>query len=47
MYVDFYSEDIVSKLAKLRKKDLPHYSKVCKKMDSIVKNPEGCGTKFL
>jgi len=46
MYADLYSEEITKKLAKLRKKDLAHYSKVRKKMDSILENPEH-SYKFL
>ncbi|PIN86156.1 hypothetical protein COV19_06070 [Candidatus Woesearchaeota archaeon CG10_big_fil_rev_8_21_14_0_10_44_13] len=46
MYVDSYSEEITKKLAKLRKKDPPHYSQVRKKMDSILADP-GHNYKFL
>ena len=46
MYADSYSEEIAKKLAKLRKKDLAHYSKVRKKMDSILENPKH-SYKFL
>ena len=46
MYVDSYSEEITKKLAKLRKKDLAHYSQVRKKMDSILENPNH-NYKFL
>ncbi|MBR9701299.1 hypothetical protein GOV13_00065 [Candidatus Pacearchaeota archaeon] len=46
MYADSYSEEITKKLVKLRKKDLSHYSKVRKKMDSILENPEH-NYKFL
>lgn len=40
MYADSYSEEITKKLAKLRKKEPAHYSKVRKKMDAILENPE-------
>jgi|TARA_Y100000310_G_scaffold168617_1_gene168668 mRNA-degrading endonuclease RelE of RelBE toxin-antitoxin system len=46
MYADSYSEEITKKLAKLRKKDLAHYSKVRNKMNSILENPEH-SYKFL
>ena len=46
MYADSYSEEIVKKLAKLKKKDPAHYSKIRKKMDSILENPEH-SYKFL
>ena len=46
MYDDLYSEEITKKLAKLKKKDQIHYLKVCKKMDSILENPEH-SYKFL
>jgi mRNA-degrading endonuclease RelE of RelBE toxin-antitoxin system len=46
MYADSYSEEITKKLAKLRKKDPAHYSKVRNKMDSILENPEH-SYKFL
>lgn len=39
MYVDLYSEEISKKLAKLKKRDPPHYSKIRKKMDAILANP--------
>ena len=39
MYADSYSEEITRKLAKLRKKDPIHYSKVRKKMDLILAEP--------
>jgi mRNA-degrading endonuclease RelE of RelBE toxin-antitoxin system len=39
MYVDSYNEEIVRKLSKLIKKDPIHYSKVRKKMDSILAEP--------
>ncbi|MBI3034817.1 hypothetical protein HYY71_00705 [Candidatus Woesearchaeota archaeon] len=40
MYSDSYSEEIVKKLKKLKKKDPQHYSIVRKKMDQILANPE-------
>lgn len=46
MYVDLYSEEIVKKLIKLKKKDNVHYSKVRNKMNSILKNPKH-NYKFL
>jgi mRNA-degrading endonuclease RelE of RelBE toxin-antitoxin system len=46
MYTDLYSEEIAKKLAKFKKKDLAHYSKVRKKMDSILENPKH-SYKFL
>ena len=46
MYVDSYSEEITRKLAKLKKKDPVHYSKVRNKIDSILENP-GHSYKFL
>jgi mRNA-degrading endonuclease RelE of RelBE toxin-antitoxin system len=39
VYVDSYSEEIARKLSKLKKKDPIHYSKVRKKMDSIMAEP--------
>lgn len=39
MYSDDYSEEIVRKLKKLKKRNPNHYSKVRKKMDSILANP--------
>ncbi|MFH1506033.1 MAG: hypothetical protein ABIE94_03505 [archaeon] len=39
MYIDSYSDEIVKKLARLNKKDPFHYSKVRKKMDSILADP--------
>ena len=39
MYEDKYSEEIVKKLKKLKKKDSKHYANVRKKMDSILANP--------
>ena len=46
MYRDFYSEEIIKKLAKLRKKDPAEYSQVRKKMDSILLDPNH-NYKFL
>jgi YafQ family addiction module toxin component len=46
MYQDLYSEEIVRKLAKLRKKDPVEYSQVRKKMDLILKEPDH-SYKFL
>ena len=46
MYADVYSEEIAKKLAKLKKKDVSHYLKVRKKMDSILTEP-GHSYKFL
>jgi mRNA-degrading endonuclease RelE of RelBE toxin-antitoxin system len=46
MYSDSYSEEIAKKLAKLRKKDPSHYSKVRNKMDFILKEPKH-SYKFL
>jgi mRNA-degrading endonuclease RelE of RelBE toxin-antitoxin system len=40
MYSDRYSETIIKKLAKLKKKDAKHYVTVRKKMDWILSNPE-------
>ena len=39
MYEDVYSEELVRKLARLRKKDPEHYSKVRKKINSVLANP--------
>ena len=46
MYKDLYSEEITKKLAKLRKKDPNHFSKVMKKIDSILESPKH-SYKFL
>ena len=46
MHQDLYSEEIVRKLAKLRKKDPVEYSQVRKKMDLILKWPNH-SYKFL
>ncbi len=46
MYKDLYSEEITKKLAKLRKKDPNHFSKVMKKIDFILANPKH-SYKFL
>ena len=40
MYADRYSEEIVKKLKKLRKKDSKHYFLARKKMDQILANPQ-------
>lgn len=40
MYKDSYSEEIVKKLSKLKKKDPKHYEIVRKKMDQILASPE-------
>jgi mRNA-degrading endonuclease RelE of RelBE toxin-antitoxin system len=40
MYKDLYSEEIVKKLAKLKKKDPVEYSQIFKKIDSILENPD-------
>ena len=40
MYSDRYSEEIVKKLKKLKKKDPQHYSVVRKKMNQILAAPE-------
>ena len=40
MYTDIYSEEIVKKLSKLKKKDSKQYSIVRKKMEHILLNPE-------
>ena len=40
MYKDVYSEEIVKKLAKLKKKDPVEYSQVRKKMDLILAEPD-------
>ena len=39
MYEDKYSEEIVRKLAKLKKKDFTHYEILRKKIDQILANP--------
>ena len=46
MYKDVYSEEIVKKLAKLKKKDPVEYSQVRNKMDSILAEPSH-SYKFL
>jgi len=46
MYSDSYSEEITKKLAKLKKKDPAHYSKVRRKMDLILAEPSR-SYKFL
>ena len=40
MYVDEYSEEIIKKLSKLKKKDFKHYEIIRKKMDWILANPD-------
>lgn len=40
MYTDSYSEEIIKKLVKLKKKDPTQYLIVRKKMDQILANPE-------
>lgn len=39
-YTDSYSEEIVRKLSKLKKKDAKHYEIIRKKMDQILANPK-------
>jgi len=39
VYIDRYSEEIVKKLIKLKKKDVKHYQNVHKKMHQILANP--------
>jgi len=46
MYKDLYSEEIVKKLVKLKKKDPVEYSQVRNKMDSILADPSH-SYKFL
>jgi len=46
MYSDFYSEEIVKKLVKIKKKDPKHYEIIRKKMDDILRNPQN-KYKFL
>ncbi len=46
MYTDSYSEEIFKKLVKLKKKDVQHYTKVRKKIDEILENPDH-SYKFL
>ena len=46
MYADSYSEELARKLSKLKKKDPIHYSKVRKKMNSILAEPKH-SYKFL
>ncbi len=46
MYTDCYSEEIIKKLKKLKKKDNRHYEIVRKRMDSILENPNHA-YKFL
>lgn len=40
MYTDNYSDELIRKLTKLKKKDPQHYIIVRKKMDQILANPE-------
>ena len=40
MYKDNYSEEIIKKLVKLKKKDPKHYKIVRKKIDWVLANPE-------
>jgi mRNA-degrading endonuclease RelE of RelBE toxin-antitoxin system len=46
MYSDSYSEEIVKKLVKIKKKDSKHYNIIRKKMDDILQNPHN-KYKFL
>ena len=46
MYKDSYSEELVKKLAKLKKKDPVEYLQLRKKMDSILADPQS-SYKFL
>lgn len=46
MYRDLYSEEIVKKLAKIKKKDPVEFLQIRKKMDSILADPDHC-FKFL
>lgn len=46
MYSDSYSEEIVKKLVKIKKKDITHYYKIRKKMDEVLENPNH-SYKFL
>ena len=46
MYTDEYSEEIIDKLAKLKKRDLKQYFIVRKKIGWIIENPEH-SYKFL
>ncbi|MEK6917270.1 MAG: type II toxin-antitoxin system RelE/ParE family toxin [Nanoarchaeota archaeon] len=46
MYSDLYSEEIVRKLAKIKKKEPKHYEIIRKKMDDILQNPQN-KHKFL
>lgn len=46
MYKDLYSEEIIRKLSKLKKKDPNHFSIVFKKIDSIIASPNH-SYKFL
>jgi len=46
LYSDSYSEEIVKKLVKIKKKDITHYYKIRKKMDEVLENPNH-SYKFL
>ncbi|MBU2560802.1 MAG: hypothetical protein KKD17_00755 [Nanoarchaeota archaeon] len=46
MYKDAYSEELVKKLAKIKKKDPVEYSQIRKKMDLILADPKH-NYKFL
>lgn len=39
VYKDLYSEEIIKRLLKIKKKNISHYNIVRKKMDSIIENP--------
>ncbi len=39
MYTDLFSEEIIKKLTKIKKKDSKHYQNIRKKMDKILENP--------
>jgi len=40
LYIDRYSEEIIKKLHKIKKKDQKHYSIVLNKIDRILANPK-------
>ncbi|MFH2021375.1 MAG: hypothetical protein ABIJ34_08245 [archaeon] len=46
MYSDLYSDEIVKKLIRIKKKDQKHYVIIRKKMDEILQNPKN-NYKFL
>jgi len=46
MYEDVYSEEIIKKLKKLKKKDPSHYWIVRRKMDHVIRYPDH-SYKFL